>query len=103
MRASSWTISDLSRDSVCVNSDLRWSRVTNSWSIRTQRHSYTITMKFVAAIALLASSASAFNAFASKQPAAKIVKPAFSMETIPGALAPVGVWDPLGFGAFVSC
>ena len=56
-------------------------------------------MKFFAAIALLASSASAFNAFAPKKTAAKIVTPAFTSDTIPGALAPVGIFDPLNFGA----
>jgi hypothetical protein len=49
-------------------------------------------------LAILATSASAFNSFAPKKVAAP-VKPAFSLETIPGALAPVGIFDPLGFGA----
>jgi len=54
-------------------------------------------MKFITAIALLASSASAFNAFAPK----KSVKsaPAFTVDNIPGALEPVGLFDPLGFAA----
>ena len=54
-------------------------------------------MKF-ATFALLASSASAFNAFKAK-PAAQAKAPAFSLDTIPGALDPVGLFDPLGLGA----
>ena len=53
---------------------------------------------FTAAIALLAAPAAAFNAFAPKKAADKAV-PAFSVDTIPGALAPVGLFDPLGFAA----
>ena len=54
-------------------------------------------MKFITALALLASPAAAFTSFA--KTASKVSTPAFSLETIPGALAPVGVFDPLGFGA----
>ena len=50
-------------------------------------------MKSFAAIALLASSASAFSAFAPKKTSA------FTINTIPGALAPVGIFDPLDLGA----
>jgi Chlorophyll A-B binding protein len=56
-------------------------------------------MKFAASIALLVSSASAFNSFAPKKTAAKKAAPAFTLDTIPGALAPVGLFDPLGLGA----
>mmetsp|Transcript_9270 Transcript_9270/g.18672 ORF Transcript_9270/g.18672 Transcript_9270/m.18672 type:complete len:213 (+) Transcript_9270:186-824(+) len=56
-------------------------------------------MKFAAAIALLTSSASAFNAFAPKKAAAKAAQPAFTVDTIPGALDPVGLFDPAGFAA----
>jgi len=57
-------------------------------------------MKFVAAIALLATSASAFNAFAPKKSAAKkVAAPSFTVDTIPGALEPTGLFDPLGLGA----
>jgi hypothetical protein len=55
-------------------------------------------MKFsIASIALLATSASAFSSFGAK----KAIKttPVFSVDTIPGALAPVGIFDPLGFAA----
>ena len=54
-------------------------------------------MKFITALVLLASPAAAFTSFA--KTASKVSTPAFSLETIPGALAPVGVFDPLGFGA----
>jgi Chlorophyll A-B binding protein len=55
-------------------------------------------MKFFAAIALLSSSVAAFSSFAPKK-AAKVAAPSFTVETIPGALPPVGIWDPLGFAA----
>ena len=54
-------------------------------------------MKFITALALLATPAAAFTSFGKK--ASKVSTPAFSLETIPGALAPVGIFDPLGFGA----
>ena len=59
-------------------------------------------MKFVAAasLALFATSASAFNSFSfGKKGALKVPKPVYSVETIPGALEPLGIWDPLGFAA----
>jgi hypothetical protein len=58
-------------------------------------------MKFsIASIALLATSASAFNSFSFGSKKAAVVKaPVFSIDTIPGALAPVGIFDPLGFAA----
>ena len=56
-------------------------------------------MKFAASIALLVSSASAFNSFAPKKSAVKKASPAFTLDTIPGALDPVGLFDPLGLGA----
>ena len=55
-------------------------------------------MKCIATLFLLAPAAVAFNSFAPKK-AAKVVKPAFSIDTIPGALPPVGIWDPAGFAA----
>jgi hypothetical protein len=55
-------------------------------------------MKFsIASIALLATSASAFSSFGAKK--AVVKAPVFSVDTIPGALAPVGIFDPLGFAA----
>jgi Chlorophyll A-B binding protein len=58
-------------------------------------------MKIAAALALLASSASAFSSFGAKKAAPVATAPVstFSLDTIPGALAPVGVFDPFGFGA----
>ena len=56
-------------------------------------------MKFAASLALLVSSASAFNAFAPKKSAVKKVANAFTLDTIPGALDPAGLFDPLGLGA----
>ena len=49
-------------------------------------------MKFAAVLIALFGSAAAFPA--AKKPAAVA---AFSIDTIPGALAPVGLFDPLGF------
>jgi hypothetical protein len=61
---------------------------------------YHIIMKIAASLALLATSASAFNTFAAKKKAPAVVKkPTFSLETIPGALPPVGIFDPVGLGA----
>mmetsp|Transcript_26491 Transcript_26491/g.44233 ORF Transcript_26491/g.44233 Transcript_26491/m.44233 type:complete len:212 (-) Transcript_26491:115-750(-) len=54
-------------------------------------------MKFIAA-SLLLSSAAAFNAFAPKK-AAKVAAPTYNVEDLPGILAPVGFFDPLGFAA----
>jgi Chlorophyll A-B binding protein len=57
-------------------------------------------MKIAAALALLASSASAFSTFGAKKAAvATAPVSTFSLDTIPGALAPVGIFDPFGFGA----
>jgi hypothetical protein len=59
-------------------------------------------MKYFAAAALLAGSASglAFNFGGMKKTVTKTVaKPAFSVDTIPGALDPVGIFDPLGLAA----
>ena len=55
-------------------------------------------MKFITALTLLASPAAAFTSFG-KTTSSKVSTTAFSLETIPGALAPVGIFDPLGFGA----
>ena len=55
-------------------------------------------MKCVAALSLIFASASAFNSFAPKK-VAKVASPAFTIDTIPGALPPVGIFDPLGFAA----
>jgi Chlorophyll A-B binding protein len=46
--------------------------------------------------AILASSVSAFSSFGKKS-AAKSVVPAFTVESLPGILPPVGLFDPLGF------
>ena len=59
-------------------------------------------MMKLAVASLLAGSATAFSFFpAPAAPAAKTAPatPAFSVETMPGALAPVGFFDPLGFAA----
>lgn len=57
-------------------------------------------MKFTAAsIALFAATADAFGSFGKPKAAKSIAKPAFTVDTIPGALAPVGLFDPLGFAA----
>ena len=56
----------------------------------------------LALASLVAGSATAFSFFPSPAaPAAKAAPatPAFSVETMPGALAPVGFFDPLGFAA----
>merc|ERR1712232_122726 len=55
------------------------------------------TMKTAAAIALLSTSASAFNPFGAKPAAAPAPVATFSVDSIPGALDPVGLFDPLGF------
>jgi hypothetical protein len=57
-------------------------------------------MQFFTAIALLTSSASAlqFGSFGGKK-AAKVAEKAFTVDTIPGALAPMGIFDPLGLAA----
>ena len=54
-------------------------------------------MKFLVAVALLATSANAFNSFSPKRAVAKLVESTFNVNTIPGALAPVGIFDPLNF------
>ena len=51
-------------------------------------------MKFAAALIALFGSAAAFAPVASTKKATAL---AFSIDTIPGALAPVGLFDPLGF------
>merc|ERR1719261_1692811 len=57
-------------------------------------------MKFAAALLTLFGSASAFSPFGTKKAAvAAPAAPAFSVDTIPGALEPVGLFDPLGFAA----
>jgi Chlorophyll A-B binding protein len=55
-------------------------------------------MKTIVAFTIL-SSAGAFSSFMKKPTKAAPAKPAFSIDTIPGALAPVGLFDPLGFAA----
>lgn len=55
-------------------------------------------MKFTAALLALAGSASAFSPFAGKAKTATAVS-AFTIDEIPGALEPVGLFDPLGFAA----
>ena len=54
-------------------------------------------MKFAIAASLIASVA-AFGNFGAKK-ATKVAAPAFSLENLPGILEPVGLFDPLGFGA----
>lgn len=54
-------------------------------------------MKFAAALALLATSASAFAPVSTKQSSS--TKLAFSLDSIPGAISPTGLFDPLGLGA----
>jgi hypothetical protein len=57
----------------------------------------TTTMKTVVALTLLAAPAAAF--FNMKPAATKVVKPVFSVDTIPGVIEPTGLFDPLGFAA----
>jgi hypothetical protein len=67
-----------------------------------KHHISLINMKSFAAVALLAGSASglAFNFGGSKKTVTKTVaKPVYSVDTIPGALDPVGLFDPLGLAA----
>lgn len=52
-------------------------------------------MKFSAPLLALAGSASAFAPIGNKNNKATTL--AFSVDSIPGALAPVGLFDPLGF------
>jgi len=56
-------------------------------------------MKSTIAIAsLLAGSAAAFGTFGKPKAAPKAAAaPTFTVDNIPGALEPVGIWDPLGF------
>jgi hypothetical protein len=55
-------------------------------------------MKFTAALfAVSVGSASAFGSFFQKKEAAVVAAPEFSVDTIPGALDPIGLFDPLGF------
>ena len=58
-------------------------------------------MKIAASLAVLAIPAAAFNSFATTRatPPVAATQPAFSVDTIPGALPPAGVFDPLGFAA----
>ncbi|KAL3932118.1 MAG: hypothetical protein SGBAC_010998, partial [Bacillariaceae sp.] len=53
-------------------------------------------MKFILASTLIAS-ASALSIFGNKAPVAETA--AFSVDSIPGALEPMGLFDPLGFAA----
>merc|ERR1711966_544351 len=56
----------------------------------------------LALASLLVGSAAAFSfnrAPAAPATKAAAAKPAFSVETMPGALAPVGFFDPIGFAA----
>jgi len=55
-------------------------------------------MKIAAAVTTLFASASAFGPF-SKAPAASFQPATALIDTLPGALAPVGFFDPLGFAA----
>jgi len=56
-------------------------------------------MKIAAAVTTLFATASAFGPFGQKAAAPKaVLKPAY-IETIPGALEPVGFFDPLGLAA----
>ena len=52
-------------------------------------------MKFAAVLALIAGSASAFSPIASNKASSTALQA--SLEGLPGALAPVGAFDPLGF------
>ena len=54
-------------------------------------------MKFIAATALLAGSAAAFAPMQNQKASTAIN--AFTVDSIPGALEPVGLFDPLGFAA----
>ncbi|VEU36249.1 unnamed protein product [Pseudo-nitzschia multistriata] len=57
-------------------------------------------MKFVATTILaLAGSAAAFSPFGKKAAAPAVAEPVPVVDTLVGALEPVGFWDPLGFAA----
>ena len=56
-------------------------------------------MKVAAALITLFASASAFGPFSAKKAAPVAVSNVAYIETIPGALAPVGFFDPLGLAA----
>lgn len=58
-------------------------------------------MKITASVALLATSASAFAPSSSKSSSTRLAASgeSFTLDTIPGALAPTGIFDPLGLGA----
>jgi Chlorophyll A-B binding protein len=89
-----------------VSDDRTWKRIhfLYHWShniVRPTNHTHPqpvdTMMKIIASFALFATSAVAFNAFAPKKAAPKFAKPSFTVDNIPGALPPVGIWDPLGF------
>ena len=66
-------------------------------------YSLSINMKIAAALALLATSASAFAPSAQQSSSSRLAaakeSSAFTVDTIPGAVAPTGIFDPLGFAA----
>jgi len=63
----------------------------------------TITMKIAASIALLAASASAFAPASQQRTSTRMAAakgtPSFTIDSIPGSVAPINNFDPLGFAA----
>jgi Chlorophyll A-B binding protein len=53
----------------------------------------------ILALASMSSAVTAFSSFASKKSSKVATKPSFTVDNIPGALAPVGIFDPLGLAA----
>jgi hypothetical protein len=54
-------------------------------------------MKIAAALSLLAASASAFAPASKSSPSTSLSASEFSVDSIAGAVAPFGIFDPLGF------
>ena len=54
-------------------------------------------MKFIASTIALAASAAAFTPLKSQGSKVATANQAFTVDQIPGALEPTGIWDPLGF------
>ena len=53
----------------------------------------------ILALASMSSAVTAFSSFGSKKSSKVATKPSFAVDNIPGALAPVGIFDPLGLAA----
>jgi Chlorophyll A-B binding protein len=87
----------------CLHHDLT---ILTKTKTKALQRSTNINMKLssssILAFASMSSAVTAFNSFASKKGAAKVANTkssSFTVENIPGALAPVGIFDPLGLAA----